>query len=312
VRIAWLSFLDVNSFSGGGEVAQRDLIRIGRERGHAISESPFLRGRAQRVLRRSRAYRRLEVDWNADVFVLSNIRNCPQLDLPFPADVLERVLTSQRVALVEDAWVDTCEFDMPCGGDPQTCPNECDREWSNDLFARSQIAVFVSPMQQSMIKSVLEVALPRHQILRRPFINTQRFKDLGLERDIDVLYVGTISEPKGYRNLTRLYDADRLTLVGPSVLDEPVTGTYLGALSYEALPELYNRARTFAHLPEWYEPMGRTIVEASLCGCNVITNERVGVTTFPKPDWTDPAVIEGNGERFWIDFEGAVEKLPER
>lgn len=312
MRIAWLSFLDVNTFSGGGELAQRDLISIGRKRGHTISESPFLRGRAQRVLRRSHVYRRVDVDWNADVFVLSNIRNCPRLDLPFPQDVLERALASRRVALVEDAWIDTCELDMPCGGDPQKCPHECDRQWSNALFARSQIAVFVSPMQQSMIKSVLEVALPRHQILRRPFIDPQEFKNLGLERDIDVLYVGTISEAKGYRNLTRRYGANRLTFVGPNVLDEPISGTYLGAMPYEALPELYNRARTFAHLPEWYEPMGRTVVEASLCGCKVVTNERVGVTTFPKPDWTDPAVIEGNGEGFWIDFEGAVEKLPGR
>ena len=312
MRIAWLSFLDVNSFSGGGELAQRDLIRIGRERGHTITESPFLRGRAQRALRRSRLYRRVEVDWNADVFVLSNLRNCPHLNLPFPGDVLERVLASRRVALVEDAWVDTCEFDMPCGGDPQACPSGCDREWSRNLFARSQIAVFVSPMQQRMIKSVLEVALPPHQILRRPFIDTQMFIHLGLERDIDVLYVGTISEAKGYQNLTRTYDSDRLTFVGPSVLSEPITGTYLGALPYEALPELYNRARTFAHLPQWYEPMGRTVVEASLCGCEVVTNERVGVTSYPKPDWADPVVIEGNGERFWIDFEGAVEELPSR
>jgi glycosyltransferase involved in cell wall biosynthesis len=255
-------------------------------------------------------YRRVEVDWNADVFVLSNIRNCPQLKLPFPGDVLERVLASRRVVLVEDAWVDTCQFDMPCGGDPQACPSQCDRQWSNDLFARSQIVVFVSPMQQSMIKSVLDVPLPRHQILRRPFVDTQRFKDLGLKRDIDVLYVGTISEAKGYRNLTSRYGANRLTFVGRSVLDEPVAGTYLGALPHEALPELYNRARTFVHLPEWYEPMGRTVVEASLCGCEVVTNERVGVTTFPEPDWTDPAMIEGNGERFWIEFEGAVDELP--
>jgi glycosyltransferase involved in cell wall biosynthesis len=312
VRIAWLSFLDVNSFSGGGELAQRDLIGIGRARGHTILESPFLRGRAQRVLRRSRVHRRVEVDWDADVFVLSNIRNCPHLGLPFPEDVLERALTSQRVALVEDAWIDTCEFDMPCGGDPGACPRECDRRWSEVLFANSQIVIFVSPMQQRMIKTVLDVPLPRHQILRRPFIDTDLFNNWSIERDIDVLYVGTINEAKGYRNLTRSYSADQLTFVGPNALGEPIAGTYLGALPYDALPEVYNRARTFAHLPQWYEPMGRTVVEASLCGCEVVTNERVGVTTYPKADWTDPAVVEGNGERFWIDFEGAVEKLPRR
>lgn len=309
MNISWISFLDVNIFSGGGELGQRELIAIGRERGHSISESAFLRGKLQRILRRASRYPRLRVDWTADIFVLSNIRNCPQLRLPFPQRFIDRLLGTGRVALLEDAWVDTCELDMPCGGDPAKCPKACDRRWSNELFARIQIASFLSPMHQQMIGSVLDVPLPRLSILRRPFVDVTRFKPLGLQRDIDILYVGAINEAKGYYNLIERFGPRRVTFVGRNVLGVPIAGTYLGELPYRALPVIYNRARTFAHLPQWHEPMGRTVIEAALCGCEVVTNERVGAISFPEPERTDPSRISKNGERFWEEFEDAVREL---
>jgi glycosyltransferase involved in cell wall biosynthesis len=309
VRIAWISFLDVNIFSGGGELGQRELIDIGRARGHTIVESAFLRGKLQRTLRRTLRHSGLKVDWNADMFVLANIRNCPQLGLPFPQLLIDKILATGRVALVEDAWVDTCALDMPCDGEPSRCPEACDRRWSNDLFARVQMTIFLSPMQQRMVNAVLNAPRPRFQLVRHPYIDVTRFTRRDVRRDIDVLYVGVINEAKGYHNLIERFGPNRITFVGRSCIDGPVAGTYLGEIPYEELPTIYNRARTFAHLPEWCEPMGRTVIEAALCGCDVVTNERVGVTSFPRADWTDPDVIRGNGERFWVEFERAVEEL---
>jgi hypothetical protein len=309
MRIAWISHLDVNRFPGGGELAQRELIAVGRSRGHMITETAVVRGRLQRLLRRALQYPYMSVDWHADIFVLSNLRNCPMLGVRFPQSVIERILSTQRAVLVEDAWIDTCELDMPCGGNPSLCPTECDRTWSNALFTRSQAVVFVSPMQQGMIQSVLTSPLPRLQVLRRPFVDVTQFRPLGLERDIEVLYVGAINEAKGYHNLIDRFGAGRVTFVGRNGLGEPIAGRYLGELSYEAMPELYNRAQVFAHLPEWYEPMGRTVVEAALCGCELVTNEKIGAMSYPTREWTDPAVIQQNGVRFWSDFEDAVEGL---
>jgi glycosyltransferase involved in cell wall biosynthesis len=312
MRITWLSFLDVNAFSGGGERAQRELIEVGRSRGHSIIESALLRGRFQRVLRRASRFTHVRVDWSADIFVLSNLRNCPQLGLSLPADLIDRILANRRVALVEDAWLDTCQLDMPCGGDPSACPRACDRTWANRLFGRAQIVVFVSPMQQRMIRSVLSARSRHFEIVRRPFIDVTRFRPLGLERDIEILYVGAINEAKGYHNLINRFGPARITFVGRNGMNEPIAGKYLGEVPYEQLPELYNRAQTFAHLPQWHEPMGRAVVEAALCGCELVTNERVGVTSFPRDEWTDPAVVSDNGERFWTEFEQAVERLPPR
>jgi glycosyltransferase involved in cell wall biosynthesis len=146
-------------------------------------------------------------------------------------------------------------------------------------------------------------------VLSRPMVDADRFRELGRARDIDVLYVGVISRAKGYYSLLERFGADRLTLAGRSLLDEPVAGTYLGEVSQEDLPGLYNRARTFAHLPEWDEPMGRTVVEAALCGCEIVTNERVGVASYPDEEWRSAAAVRGNPARFWDDLEAVAAGL---
>jgi glycosyltransferase involved in cell wall biosynthesis len=306
VRIAWLSYLDPYVFRGGGELSQRALIDCGRARGHQISVSPFLRRRPQRIVRRIGLSRGVEVDWNADLFVLANIRNAPQIRARFPEDVVMRALDTGRAAIFQNAWVDVCTLDVPCRGDRDRCPPECSRSWGNALYSRALVAIFNSPLQERVIGGVLDVPLPRARVLSRPAIDTQVFRLGGVERDIDVLYVGTISRAKGYYNLLERFGADRMTFAGPSILDEPVQGHYLGPVANADLPAIYSRARIFAHLPEWVEPMGRTVVEAALCGCEIVVNDRVGVTTYPAKEWTDRDAIERNPARFWEDLEAAL------
>jgi glycosyltransferase involved in cell wall biosynthesis len=161
-------------------------------------------------------------------------------------------------------------------------------------------------MQRRLIESVIDVPLPSTVIYSRPQIDTSRFRPLGMERDIDVLYVGTINRAKGYENLIDRFGPDRLTFVGPNGLDEPIQGTWLGPIANEKLPEIYNRARTFAHLPDWIEPMGRTVVEAALCGCELALNDRVGVTSYDVQDWRDPSRVGTNASRFWSELEHAL------
>jgi glycosyltransferase involved in cell wall biosynthesis len=306
VRIAWLSYLDSWAFHGGGELNAQGLIAAGRERGHTITEAPFLRRRAQRALRRSRLHRRVSVDWDADVFVLANIRNLPALKLPYPAETIDRVLSTGRAAVLQDAWVDVCELDVPCGGDASRCPAACQRAWSNDLFARAAISIFLSPMHRDISAAVLDVPLPS-PILSEPYIDPERFRPLGLDRDIDVLYVGTIKRAKGYYALLERFGPDRLTLVGPLAIDEPVKGNYLGEIPHAELPAIYNRARTFAHLPEWHEPLGRTVIEAALCGCEIVANDRVGAMSYGPATRSDRSIVRTARDRFWRDFERAVE-----
>lgn len=306
VKIAWLSYLDSHVFEGGAELAQRRIILAGRERGHIIGEAPFLRHRTQRAMRRTGLYRSVDVDWSADVFVLANMLNCPHLAQRFPSELTARALATGRAVAFEDAWVDVCPLDVPCGGDRAACPPHCDRSFGNALFAAARAAVFVSPLHRDIVASVLDCPLPDDVVLVRPMVDPDHFRPRDVERDIDVLYVGTINEAKGYYELLERFGPDRLTLAGDNHLGHPAEGTFLGRVSQHDLPALYSRARIFAHLPRWHEPQGRAVVEAALCGCEVVTNERVGVTRYPRAAWSDAETIRTHPTRFWEEFERAV------
>jgi glycosyltransferase involved in cell wall biosynthesis len=310
VRITWLTYLDPFEFTGGGELHNRQLIETGRGRGHQITISPWLRRRPQRLLRRTRLARRVSVDWSADLFVLANIRNHGPRRDRFPESIAERALASGRALVLADAWVDVCAFDMPCHGDRSLCPANCSRAWANKLYRGAWAAAFVSPMQRRMIEAVIDVPLPAVVLYSRPQIDTSRFRPLELTRDIDVLYVGTINRAKGYYNLIDRFGEERLTFVGPNHLGEPVRGTWLGRMPYDALPTVFNRSRTFAHLPHWSEPMGRAVVEAGLCGCELVLNDRVGVTSYEPRDWQDPDRVSTNAELFWSELEEAAASSP--
>jgi glycosyltransferase involved in cell wall biosynthesis len=306
VRISWLTYLDPFVFSGGGELHNRLLIEVGRRRGHQITVSPWLRGRAQRLMRRVGLSRRLTVDWKADVFMLANLRNHGPRRDRFPSEAVDRALATDRAVILADAWVDVCTLDLPCDGDRDRCPAMCSRAFANELYGAATAAVFVSPMQRTLIESVIDVPLPSKVVYSRPQIDTSLFRPLDVERDIDVLYVGSINRAKGYDNLLERFGPDRLTFVGPNHLDEPIKGTWLGPIANEKLPEIYNRARTFAHLPKWIEPMGRTVVEAALCGCELVLNDRVGVTSYEPRDWQDPSRVQANADLFWSELEDAL------
>jgi glycosyltransferase involved in cell wall biosynthesis len=305
MRIAWLSYLDPFSLHGGGELSNRTIIEVGRQRGHEIVVSAWLRERPQRAMRRLGIHRRVKVNWDAELFLLADIHNCPQRRDRFPDGVVDRALATGRAVLMAQAWVDVCPFDMPCGGNPACCRPGCDRTWANRAYAAARVAVFISPMQHRMIEAVLDHALPS-VIYSRPQIDVQRFTLGHQNRDIDVLYVGTIHRRKGYYNLLARFGSERMTFAGPNHLGQPVAGSYLGPVAYDLVPDLYRRARVFAHLPEWYEPMGRTVVEAAMCGCQIVTNDRVGVESYPREDWTNRERVATNADRFWRELEAAV------
>jgi glycosyltransferase involved in cell wall biosynthesis len=306
VRISWLTYLDPFEFSGGGERHNRSLIEVGRRRGHHISVAAWLRRRHQRLLRRVRVARHLRVDWSADVFLLANIRNHGDRRDRFPDAIVERALQSGRAVILADAWVDVCPFALPCDGVRERCLRTCSRAFADELYGAARAAVFVSPMQHQRIQQVIDVPLPEVVIYSRPHIDTELFRPLGLVRDIEVLYVGTIKHAKGYENLIERFGKGRVTFVGRNCLGGRIEGPWLGELPYEQLPRLYNRAKVFAHLPAWIEPMGRTVVEAGLCGCELVLNDRVGVTSYAREDWLDPERVRQNADRFWTELENKL------
>jgi glycosyltransferase involved in cell wall biosynthesis len=67
-------------------------------------------------------------------------------------------------------------------------------------------------------------------------------------------------------------------------------------VSYEEMPEMLARFKTFVHLPSVLEPFGRSTVEAWAAGCEVVVNSLVGgrywITEAPEK-------LETAAEDFW-------------
>jgi glycosyltransferase involved in cell wall biosynthesis len=98
----------------------------------------------------------------------------------------------------------------------------------------------------------------------------QRFKDLKIERDIDILVEGndepnknigeTIEVAKQIGNKIVWFGRNTRRIDGVQSISSP---------SIEKIPELYNRSKTLLKM-SGSEGWGRPVAEAMACGCNVI------------------------------------------
>jgi glycosyltransferase involved in cell wall biosynthesis len=173
-----------------------------------------------------------------------------------------------------------------------------------DLFKNSLTNIFVSPLHREITEKVLGFPLLGSSIILKPIISTEDFVNKNQRRDIEYLFVGVISEAKGINNIRNRFGNTNIALAGKihpgTFLD---FGHYLGEIPYSEMPALMNRAINFVYLPRWPEPQGRVVVEAALSGCNLITNENVGATSFPF-DISDPSNLQKSEEEFWTSIEG--------
>jgi hypothetical protein len=65
--------------------------------------------------------------------------------------------------------------------------------------------------------------------------------------------------------------------------------------------EAMSRAKYFVFLPNGFDAEPRSIIEAVLSGCEVVTNDLAGITSIP--DWRNPEtlqqLVQNSGDRFW-------------
>jgi glycosyltransferase involved in cell wall biosynthesis len=162
-------------------------------------------------------------------------------------------------------------------------------------------------------------------------VDTARFRPLGVERDIDVLFVGMFREEKGLDTLLETLgsfkrEPPRTVLVGKG----PLRGwlgreierrklskrvTVKGFVSNERLPALLSRSRTFV-LPSRTEGLSMALLEAMACGVvPVVTDvggnaDVVGKGRVVPPE--DPEGL-GNALREMLTLEEkAFEKMSSR
>lgn len=275
MKVNLVSFLDPVVYTGGGERVVQELLAEAKVRGHEVARSSVRWGKLSRL-----AGPRLKLHASPDLWLLIDSWNCPGAGRHFPRGFLEAIVEREPYVSLDNAWTSVCRRpDFPCAGNSSACPDPCERSRGSWLYGKARLAVFVSPLQRRTIEGLLRAEIARALEIP-PTVDRSRFVDLGLSRDIPYLYVGTIAPYKGVLEVEELFGDKGLVWVGRNMLGRPMRGRELGVVSGGALVELYNRARRFVHLPAWVEPMGRTVVEAILCGCELVVNERVGALSW--------------------------------
>ena len=298
----------------------RRLIEVGQERGHQFR---FTSAKG----RKSEYDKDADFDWLIDIFnypeTLKSRGSWIRLDMDF----LSAVIENRRFIHMTNAYADVCNLGyLPCNGNQaDICEHKSPLRISRNLAARdfspacftlnplvlksfvnSVANVYVSPLHQRISSQVLQIDDAMKSIVLRPIIDVKKFYNSNVERDIENLFVGVISEAKGFHQMREQFSGKELILVGdihPAVkLD---FGTYLGKLSYEQIPILMNRAKNFVFLPRWPEPQGRVVVEAALSGCRLIVNENVGAVSFPF-DLSDPKNVQNSELIFWKEIESVI------
>lgn len=310
MKINYISYLDPMIHSGGGEMIMRRLLEAGQERGHEI-----------RVSSRDPHQRKMFSD--PELTLLCDVFNVPICLYRLDRGLLRGVIRNERYVHMDNAYVDVCNLGyLPCSGHAsRICPHKTPLTWKQNLlrrdfgltcyarrslvremYGRSVLNCFLSPLHRDTIQGLVGDSAPSYVV--RPLMDASAFRNEGRERDIDNLFVGVFGEAKGALRLKELFSqGEKLTVIG-KVLDgvDVSFAEHLGFVDYAKLPEYFNRAKRFIFLPRWPEPLGRVVLEAALCGCELVLNENVGAASFGA-DMSDPSFYADAEEDFWKRLE---------
>lgn len=248
----------------------------------------------------------------------------------FDQRMLQRAAANAPFVHFTNAYVDVCNLPyLPCSGERSSdiCPVKSEFSWASRnlllrdgssrctathsdrrwLYSDAALNVYLSPLHERISETLLNLCEPPPTYVLPPMIDTSRFFNSGLERTIDYLFVGVISEAKGYYEMRERFADENIVMIGRCAPGINVDfGTYIDHIPYDEVPLYMNRAKNFVFLPRWPEPQGRVVTEAALCGCNIIGNENVGALSFGT-DLSDPSQYKDVENDFWIRVEGILQ-----
>jgi len=171
----------------------------------------------------------------------------------------------------------------------------CRQRRFGSLFESARGAVFLTQGQLERYRQNPFVRLPPHEVLGCSIMGDGFFATVERHRRNPVEKHGTVvvfsHEPhKGFREAV---ERCRALGVEPTVLRDPEQTKLLEGLA---------RAERLVFTPVWFEPASRLVVEARYLGCEVVTNDRVGV--IGEPWWSEPddvglEVLRSAAARFW-------------
>lgn len=302
-------------YSGGGEAVLRGVLEKGRQLGHEIKISSVY------------GSHKIDVFKKADIYFLADIHNSPTRFIPrrfkrfFDKNFVQSIIQNEKYIHFDNAYCDVCDLDyLPCNGqiEGEKCsfkprwtfwlPKRCFRRSTCELYKNSILNVFLSPLHRKTVQKILGENIVRNYYECKPTIDPEKFYDQKKEREIENLFVGVICEAKGLENMKKRFPDGNIIMIGKTKRGtDKKFGQRIEIVPYKDLPRYYNRAKNLVFLPRWPDSLARPVIEAALCGCNLITNDNVGALSFSF-DIRDPSNFFNAAEEFWETVESYSQK----
>lgn len=171
----------------------------------------------------------------------------------------------------------------------------CRERRFRNLFATALGAVFLTRRQLERYRRNPFVRLPPQEVLGCSVMGPSFFEAVRKYRERPIEKRGTVvvHSPRPFKGFAQSLEYCKRHGIEPTIVHDVSPPEMLDALS---------RAERLVFIPEWYEPASRLAVEAKFLGCEVVSNERLGVAGEPwwsEPDAVGLAVLEGAAQRFW-------------
>jgi len=260
-KIIWIADFKQEDRPGGAQITNRTMVEYGRKLGYEVVElsakdidEPFNR----RIFKK--AY-----------YILNNYVVIHSKQNKYLKRVIEETDYSRYIHDYD--WVY-----------PSISGSFIDR-----AFSRAKSVIYLSPLHKKQ-NDIKQFRHPNSVVIPSP-INTKLFVPDESKRVKDtVLFSGEINTHKGLHNVYNyaLFNPKKTVDIYGWVAHPGLTTSLpsnvkiIGKEESEKMSEIYQRYESTIHLPNWFEPFGRSVAEAYLSGCKMIVNEKVGFNTF---DW---------------------------
>lgn len=285
VHNKWFPYSSERPFkgnAGGAALTNIAIIQEGEKRGHKIDRIFAYENRDNHAVYKD--YLKYPIE-KPDLLIISHIPKFKKKEF------LSQIMNGCRYIRWDHAY-DFCK-----NGVSNMCENvcfnikcrKCEAAYNYGLHSHAILSIFQSPLHQNIQQNILKYKSPNSFILPAP-IDTELFRpNDNMKRDEKLyLIVGSVMKHKGIDNIIEFIDKKndcKFVFIGNckkyiDVLNKKPNITLIQNLDNYKLPEYYNIAKYYIHMPLWWEPSSRSTMEAILMGCELVINEKVGTMTY--------------------------------
>lgn len=302
MKIGWVADLTIEENRGGGQQTNHEMVISGRERGHTID---YITPKNWKILLANIDKESFRYDlFRYDLLILNRT-------MAFSADTKRLMISRSRRYVRYEHDYDSVWADPLC----------------HQICEKALLNIFLSPLHYKVFNryymNKYGVGLDNKKVYLQPspVVGFKESGFSGVERIKNtVIWAGNLHKFKGIDNVIK-YASERKdlkfdfyllksmsqpayiklirNLENASIIDE-IAGR-------EEMNRAYASHEYFIHLPVWAEPFGRTVLEAYLSGCKLITNSQVGMMSYGWDLENYNKIVEINNKscsNFWDRIEG--------